>query len=320
MPNAIHRWTLTGHRIKRSIDRAQDDHEKTQDTRDENLACHCLGFDLGYLVIRSGLSPDTLRTRLQADPGQLKGSLRDCCRKTIQHEGLRGLYKGFLPPVLSRGFEKAVVWTVYTATEETLGQHVTNVNPILTAASAGSVAGAVNSFIITPVEFIRNRLQMQYDVVHGTSTSSRTSVIRELVQDVVQGHGWSTFYRALFPTIAREILGVGFFFATYEASLEFLMQRRPQSRDSKSIVLASGSFAGVCYWIMALPFDTIKTLMTQQHDHPVNQHVRQVVQIIYRQDGIKGFYRGWNAAFCRAIPSAGMAMYTYHHALDYLQS
>lgn len=259
---------------------------------------------------------DTLRTRLQADPGQFKGSLRDCGRKTIHHEGLRGLYKGFLPPVLSRGFEKAVVWTIYNAAEETLVQHFPNGHPIWTAASAGAVAGTVNSFVLTPVEFIRNRLQMQYDV---TSTS-RTSVIRELVQDVVQSHGWSTFYRALLPTIARESLGVGFFFATYETSRGVLMHRRPESRDSKSIVLVSGSFAGVCYWIMALPFDTIKTLMIQQHDPQANQHVRQIVQILYRQDGIKGFYRGWQAAFFRAIPSAGMSMYTYHHALDYLQS
>ncbi len=86
---------------------------------------------------------DTIRTRLQANPAQFHHSFRYCIRRTIAQEGVRGLYKGFFPPLCSQGIYKAVIFTTSNAVERLLRESCDSQNAFSNALVGGAVAGTV---------------------------------------------------------------------------------------------------------------------------------------------------------------------------------
>lgn len=53
----------------------------------------------GCLGIAFGQPLDTIKVRLQARPGHFRG-IADCALRTVKHEGMRGLFKGLVPPLV----------------------------------------------------------------------------------------------------------------------------------------------------------------------------------------------------------------------------
>lgn len=167
--------------------------------------------------------------------------------------------------------------------------------------------------IVTPVELIRNRLQTQYQ---SPASGMPVQTVRSILSQVRHQEGWQRLWKGLTPTIYRDGLGVAFFFGSYHLSTNFLKDET--SLSPSSIVLCSGAWGGICFWVIALPFDTMKTLI--QIDEVPNRGMAYYTSLLYRENGIKGLYRGWQAAFTRGIPSAGITLSVYHSALGYLQS
>src|SRR5690242_5815735 len=102
---------------------------------------------------------DTIRTRLQTSPKRFNGFFHSCYL-TLRYEGINGFYRGFFPPFISQGLYKAVIFTSSDYICRTLNKYTSFAN-IINISISGAVAGGINSFIVTPVELIRNRLQIQ---------------------------------------------------------------------------------------------------------------------------------------------------------------
>lgn len=242
---------------------------------------------------------DTIRTRLQASPHRFSGFF-NCAGQTIRNESIRGLYKGFWPPFFSQAVYKAVIFTVSTHVRNQLMSEPLQPPSTYVSMLSGSVAGGVNAFLVAPVELARNRLQIQYD---SASTRYRTSL--ECLRYVVRTQGWQGIWHGLSATILRDSLGVACYFAGFEYA-------KPHCH-----VLVAGAFGGVCFWTVALPFDTIKTLM--QVDGRNSQSFYQTTRLFVETYGYKQLFRGWQAAFSRGIPGAAITFSTYQLVQDSMQ-
>jgi solute carrier family 25 carnitine/acylcarnitine transporter 20/29 len=79
--------------------------------------------------------------------------------------------------------------------------------------AAGSVSGAVQSFVASPMELVKTRMQLN----ESASTKAPTSL--EVLKSIYKSEGG--LFRGVFKgwgiTVAREIPGFGLYFATYEA-------------------------------------------------------------------------------------------------------
>ena len=54
------------------------------------------------------------------------------------------------------------------------------------------------------------------------------------------------------------------------------------------------------------PFDLIKTnLMTQ------NRPATEVVSTIFKQNGLKGFYKGWSMSLLKMVPTSSINFFSY---------
>jgi hypothetical protein len=78
------------------------------------------------------------------------GSL-DVLRSTIQEEGVRALFQGIYPRLLTYSAVKMSLFAIYEGCRPLLGS----------AAAAGFLAGAINSCVSCPADLIKSQLQVQ---------------------------------------------------------------------------------------------------------------------------------------------------------------
>ncbi|KAK1929485.1 Mitochondrial basic amino acids transporter [Phytophthora citrophthora] len=259
---------------------------------------------------------DTIRTRLQLSPARFRGFFH-CAQLTIQQETMRGLYKGFLPPFFSQGVYKAVIFTTSATLRNDVLPHVPLLQPVLTptvvSLTAGAIAGGVNAFLVAPVELVRNRLQVQYD---NQPETRRYRGAYHCVSQVVRTEGITAMWKGLTTTVIRDSLGVAFYFLGYD----FAKQRLTTSRNlgETATLLTAGAFGGISFWAVALPFDTIKSLI--QADGKTGKYTGLVSSTarLVREDGVMQLFRGWQAAFSRGIPSAALTFWTFERANKFL--
>lgn len=79
----------------------------------DNVYCHVLSAVCsGFFASLASTPADVVKTRLMNQSGVYKGSI-DCFVKTAQTEGVRGLYKGFLPGWARLGPWQLVFWVTF---------------------------------------------------------------------------------------------------------------------------------------------------------------------------------------------------------------
>ncbi|KAF8189859.1 mitochondrial carrier domain-containing protein [Mycena galopus ATCC 62051] len=124
---------------------------------------------------------DLAKVRLQAqlltpptdERQRFKGPV-DCLKKTWQNEGFRGLYRGLPAPVAGSMIETAALFLSYSYFQNLIRTYWSNSSspqlsiPQLGFAAAG--AGFATSFILTPIELVKCKMQVQ---LMNTSTSAR---------------------------------------------------------------------------------------------------------------------------------------------------
>ncbi|ODN79563.1 hypothetical protein L202_03517 [Cryptococcus amylolentus CBS 6039] len=114
---------------------------------------------------------DLIKVRLQSQPTdralQFAGPL-DCFKQTYSREGWRGLYRGISAPIVGAACENATLFLAYKKCQEAImllrhggegsqGLELDMQETAIAAAGAGTIA----SFVLTPIELIKCRMQVQ---------------------------------------------------------------------------------------------------------------------------------------------------------------
>ncbi|KAJ6631132.1 mitochondrial carrier [Mycena sp. CBHHK59/15] len=139
---------------------------------------------------------DLAKVRLQAqlltpptdESKRFKGPV-DCLKQTWKNEGFRGLYRGLPAPVAGSMVETAALFLSYSYFQNLIRKYVSEPSqsgrppqltiPQLGFAAAG--AGFVTSFILTPIELVKCKMQVQ---LMNTTTSARVPPIHVMPKSV----------------------------------------------------------------------------------------------------------------------------------------
>jgi len=160
----------------------------------------------------------SLATRVisHSDPKLYRGMF-DCLYKTYKFEGIRGLYKGFLPGVfgVSHG---ALQFMAYEELKKLyngyLGQ-MPNAKLGTTEYLCFAALSKIFAASITyPYQVIRARLQDQHRHYNGAM---------DVIGQTVRREGVRGFYKGLVPGVLRVIPACCITFVVYEHVIEFLM-------------------------------------------------------------------------------------------------
>ena len=186
---------------------------------------------------------DTIKTRMQAlgHPGQRlhRLSLAEALRTALKREGIAGLYKGVGAVAAGAGPAHAMHFAVYELAKEGLGGNrgSTRHHPAI-AALSGALATVVNEVVMTPVDLVKQRLQVAHSPYKG---------VLDCVVTVAKTEGLSAFFRAYKTSLVMSVPFQAIHFAMYEGVKKILLnpmtwqgQGQEVSSSSSTINLGEG--------------------------------------------------------------------------------
>ncbi|KAJ1025778.1 hypothetical protein NDA18_004112 [Ustilago nuda] len=251
----------------------------------------------GIAQVLVGQPLDILKVRLQTSPPGTYTGMADCAAQIVKNEGPFAFYKGTLTPLLGVGACVSIQFGVVEALKRYFVQSNKNAGCLTGELSygqfylAGGIAGVANSFVAGPVEHIRIRLQTQ------PSPPLYRGPIDCIRQISTQAGLFSGVYRGQLPTFAREFHGMGMYFLTYEALVQYKLKSCNLTRDQLpgTYAMFAGAMAGYGLWLTAYPADIIKSKLQTDALRKEDRRYKGLldcVKQIYRGGGVKGFFRG----------------------------
>ena len=158
---------------------------------------------------------------------------------------------------------------------------------------AGGFSGLPLAFVLGPLERVKCLMQ-----VHKGRYEGFTDCVRQVLKE----GGIPSLFRGTGMTIMRDVPGNCAYFSGYELTRATLLQLEQREKPSVPTLLASGATAGILNWIVAIPFDTIKSRW-QTAPPGTYSSVLDVFQTTLRTDGPAGLFRGLSASLLRAAPA-----------------
>lgn len=152
------------------------------------------------------------------------------------------------------------------------------------------------------MEQIRSRLQIQ------SSSNAEFKGPIDCFKKLYRHQGLKGIYQGQVPTLAREIVGFGAYFAAYEFMVQREILATGLKRDQLSTlkVCQFGAMAGYSMWLVAYPIDVIKSKMQTDGFTPATRKYPTVMSCIratHAAAGVGGFFRGFVPCILRAAPA-----------------
>lgn len=250
----------------------------------------------GAALVLVGHPLDTLRVSLQVDT---TGNARlSSAFRALAREGLFGFYRGAVPPLLLTGAVNTVLWGTTFSLCDYLAQAGWG-SPTSRAVLATVPASLLSSLIVVPMEGLKTRQQTE---------GGRRSSLPALLARVLREEGARGLYRGWSAVICARVCGGWAYFGGNAFWLGSLNDAWLPPGDSAWArtrnVLIAGGLAGVGFWLAALPFDIIKTRIMAGSAHA---SPRECAAALWREAGLRGFYKGWQPAMLRAFPANAAA-------------
>ncbi|KAL9100597.1 MAG: hypothetical protein Q9187_009347 [Circinaria calcarea] len=274
---------------------------------------------------------DTVKVRLQSQPENLplrySGPL-DCFRQSFRSEGIPGLYRGISAPLFGAAIETSSLFFSYRVAQNVLqGFFIANDKkdgPLSLSAlvACGGASGAFTSILLTPIELVKCQMQIPLSTTYQRAVSPLA-----IVASVYRHHGLLGFWHGQLGTLIRETGGSAAWFGSYE-SVSALLRVHANSNSSSTSEQAlhaqplpiwqqmlAGATAGVSYNFVFYPADTIKSRMQTEDVSAVLNGRRKtfwaVGKALWRQQGLRGLYRGCGITVARSAPSSAFIFAVY---------
>lgn len=233
----------------------------------------------GFFNVVVGHPIDCVKVKLQTASSGL--SMGTVFRQIASSQG--GFYMGVSAPLVavipafalvfgSYEFSKRQIYGTASSKELRLDQ----------IAICGSITGLCLGMVLGPLERIKCLMQ-----VRGTGTFQSTFA------ECYRAGGIRSVFRGTALCIARDVPGNAAYFGTYEG-----VQRA--TPNNAAMTLLAGGLAGVGNWIVAIPFDVIKSRwQTNDSYKSVFSCAKQLVE----KEGASSLFKGIAPALLRAFPA-----------------
>lgn len=239
---------------------------------------------------------------------------RNHVTKKLYSQSSVAFMKGTAAPIFGYGALNALLFYSYNRSEAILKKSASTPNAGWVNWTAGAMSGLAVWVVSAPTELIKCRAQM------STPATSSWAILKQ----IWQREGVRGLYHGGVVTALRDSIGYGFYFWTYELAHRHWPTARehdgaaPGRRDTSKILLCGG-IAGIATWASVFPLDVIKSrLQTQQYSHKPATNATpflisdsmtsdrrygawQMTKDIYREGGIRPFFRGLTICSVRAF-------------------
>ncbi|KAK4428092.1 Mitochondrial arginine transporter BAC2 [Sesamum alatum] len=272
----------------------------------------------GTAGVLAGHPLDTLRIRQQHSTN---GSAFGILRSVVAREGPFALYRGMLAPLASISFQTAITFQSYATLSRAFDKNVTAGDPDPPSYKAvvvgGIGAGALQSLVVSPVELVKIRLQLQRKTNEKMKQLGSKRGPIDVTRSILRAEGWRGICRGLGITMLRDSPSHGLYFWTYEYTKERLQPGcRKNGQETLRTMLLAGGLAGVTSWIFCYPLDVLKTrIQAQAQSHSGYCGILDCYTKCVTKEGYNVLWRGLGTAVARAFLVNGAVFTAYETAL-----
>jgi solute carrier family 25 carnitine/acylcarnitine transporter 20/29 len=216
----------------------------------EGFSAFVSGAVYGLTSIIVGHPLDTLKTKMQAQNQHLTSNSFQVLIRTIKADGLIGLYRGCIPPLLGASLLRSVQFGIFETSVDLL-------KCSKTIYLAGICSGIARAVIECPLEVAKIRRQV--------------------------GESWrfGGLFKGFGANLTRNVPLLTLFFAFVDLSkrIDISAQWRP---------FITGSVCSTLAWTVVWPFDVVKSRI--QAESVYKGSIYHVFLLQYRTFGIRGFF------------------------------
>lgn len=272
---------------------------------------------------------DTVKVRLQSQPDQVPlrytGPL-DCFRQS-KADGALSLYRGISAPLAGAAVENSSLFLFESLGREALYRAGLcpweQGLPLPALYFTGAFSGLFTSFVLTPIELVKCKIQAP--VLAGGSSGTPLRPL-PVIREVYQHEGLMAFWHGQLGTLIREAGGGASWFGAKETVTAMFYRLRtksaatPEERQkmlSQPLPLwqqaVAGASAGVSYNFLFFPADTIKSRMQTAPigDTTAKRTFWTEGAALWRSSGLRGMYRGCGITCLRSAPSSAFIFMVY---------
>jgi len=298
----------------------------------DEFSCGCLG---GIGKVLAGHPFDTVKGRMQY--GGYGKTPFEVVKTTFQHEGMRGFYRGLVPPCVAVGFVSGTLFFVNGRVRKFIQpDYPHNKEPLtyLQMLFAASCGGAAVGCVVTPFEVLKVNRQIASSS-SASATSSSSTTISGIINNP-NGFGLRGLYCGFGATLIRESGTFGFFFPINEFLRAQVINWRNSSSNNSTItnnnttslpiylrVLCAGTSGMIC-WFPFYPIDQIKTrIQTQSFSGASSTRkmlsMTEAFRQLMKEGGVRVMYRGLTPCLVRAFPAYSAQYTTFETALHWVR-
>ncbi|OMJ18775.1 Mitochondrial carnitine/acylcarnitine carrier protein [Smittium culicis] len=287
------------------VTQAENNSQNVNGTKTAIVSFLAGGFG-GMCLVAAGHPLDLAKVRMQTS-NQYKSAF-DVLSKTFRADGVRGLYRGMLAPLVGITPVYAVCFWGYD-----LGQKIarsfskTDASTPLTFGQilfAGGFSAIPTTALMTPMERIKVILQIQGQSSGGSSAAvTKYAGPLDAAKGIFKQSGLKGLYKGSFATLLRDVPGSVAYFGAYEVIKKTLTPAGAKADSLSPVaVVVAGGLAGMANWAVAIPPDVLKTRL-QTAPEGKYSGLREVFVDLWRNEGPKALFKGLGPAMIRAFPA-----------------
>ncbi|KAJ7951775.1 Mitochondrial carrier protein [Quillaja saponaria] len=220
--------------------------------------------------------------------------------------------------VLQPFTENAMVFQIYSVLSRAFDSSATTNEPLSYkgVVLGGVSTGALQSLMLSPVELVKIRLQLQNKVQSAESHRGPLGVAKSIFRT----EGFRGMYRGFAITMLRDAPSHGIYFWTYEYMREQLHPGcRKSGQETMRTVMVAGGLAGAASWVCCYPLDVVKTRLQAQTPSPLKYSgIVDCLRKSINEDGYRVLWRGLGTAVARAFLVNGAIFSAYEISLRVL--
>ena len=220
----------------------------------------------------------------------------------IRNEGIKGLYKGNLINISKAVPNYCMKFTLneYYIKYLLKKNNCEGMNSLkfINLLEAGVITGAVQTTLVYPIDLVRTR------IIQDKQMLGKDISIYKCARDIIKKRGLIALYTGFAPAIISAPFYVGLSLANYQ------YLKCQDNILSNSFI--AGGIAGVTSQTLTYPGDTIKKQMQVNGMKSTRyKGLMDCIKTMYKQHGMKGFYRGFWINTFKAAPEIGLKFLVY---------
>jgi len=272
---------------------------------------------------------DLLKIRFAVDDGRnLKErpkyyGLRHAFSTVFSQEGFRGLYKGVAPNLTG----SASAWGLYFLFYGTIKTNLQGGDPKCQLSAfyhlmAASTAGIITLGLTNPIWVVKTRLILQFGRDPAAlKTQDPNKVYKgmfDALKKITIHEGLPGLYKGFVPGIWGVSHGA-IQFMTYEELKSAYNNYKQQPIDTKLTTLEYLAFSATSKFIAAVttyPYQVVRARLQDQHS--TYSGAVNCVRETFRNEGVRGFYKGLGPNLIRVVPATAITFVTYEKISRYI--